>query len=350
MRLALRLAAKAAGRTLPNPMVGAVITRGGRVIAGAYHSKAGRPHAETLALAKAGAAAKGGTLYVTLEPCSHTGRTPPCDEAVVRAGIRRVVTAMVDPDPRVRGRGIRRLRRAGLRVSVGLLERQARDLNGAFITRTAKERPFVTLKLAASLDGRIAAVGGEARWVSGPAARAWTRRLRSQNDAILVGVNTVLADDPRLTGRGDPVRVVLDSKLRTPRRARLFRSKTPVWLAASSGASRANEARLRKAGAEVLRFPAAGGRLNLKTVLKELARRGISRLLIEGGGEVAASALEARAVDKAVWVVAPKIFGGGVPAVAGRGVRSPSRAVRLEKTNVRRIGEDLILEGKVRFP
>ena len=351
MRMALRLAARARGTTLPNPMVGAVLVRNGRIVGRAYHSKAGLPHAEALALRQAGPAANGSTLYVTLEPCSHTGRTPPCADALVRAGVRRVLAAIVDPDPRVRGRGLRRLRSAGVSVSVGLLGEEARSLNEVFITRMEKKRPFVTLKLAASLDGRIGVARGKAQWISGDSARRWTRTLRSQNDAILVGINTVLADDPLLTGLRTPVRVVLDSRLRTPARARLFRSKAPVWIAAGAGASKSKELRLRKSGAEVLRLSGSNGRLSFPAVLKELSKRGISRLLIEGGGEVAASALEAKAVDRAVWVVAPKILGGGaVPAVAGKGSRSPERAVRLEQVTVKRLGEDLVLQGRVRYP
>lgn len=350
MALALRLAARARGKTSPNPMVGAVVVRSGKIVGRAWHSKAGRPHAETLALAQAGPAAKGSTLYVSLEPCAHTGRTPPCVNAILKAGVLRVAAAMVDPDPRVRGKGLRRLRGAGVRTTVGILEKEARALNEAFIMRVSRSRPFVTLKLAQSLDGKIAANGGRSRWISGPAARRWAHRLRSGEDAVMVGVKTVLADNPRFKEK--PVRVILDSALRTPVRARLFASKAPVWIAASSNASRGNEAALRKAGAEVLRFPAKNGRVPLPAVLRELARRGISRLLIEGGGEVAASALKARAVDRAVWIIAPKIIGGrdAAPAVGGEGIRSLKKAVRIKDPKIRRMGEDWIIEGGVAYP
>jgi diaminohydroxyphosphoribosylaminopyrimidine deaminase/5-amino-6-(5-phosphoribosylamino)uracil reductase len=374
MQMALEIAARARGRTLPNPMVGAVVVRSGRVIARAWHSKAGRPHAEALALARAGAAAKGATLYISLEPCSHIGRTPPCTEAILKSGVRRVVAAMVDPDPRVRGRGLRRLRAAGVRTAVGLLEPQARALNEPFITRVGRGRPFVTVKIAQSLDGRIAPAaahqrrgtsstarrvpprspGGESRWISGPAARRWVHRLRSEQDAILVGVNTLLADNPRLTVRGkkgarDPVRVVLDSRLRTPSGARLFRSRVPVWIVTTPKASRRKELRLRAAGAEVIRLPARNGRVHFPAALKDLARRGISRLLVEGGGEVVASALQAQAVDRVVWIIAPKLFGGGcVPAVGGPGIRSLGRAVRLKNVQTRRLGEDWVMTGEIR--
>ena len=357
MRMALELAARARGRTLPNPMVGAVVVRSGRVIARAWHSKVGRPHAEALALARAGAAAKGATLYVSLEPCSHTGRTPPCTGAILKSGVRRVVAAMVDPDPRVRGRGLRRLRAAGLRTAVGVLGDQARALNVPFITRVGRGRPFVTVKIAQSLDGRIAAATGKSRWISGPAARRWAQRLRSEQDAVLVGVKTVLADNPRLTvragkNRRDPVRVVLDSRLRTPPNARLFREKTPLWILTTAKASRRKELRLREAGADVIRLPARNGRVDFPAALKTLAKRGISRLMIEGGGEVVASALQARAVDRLVWIIAPKIFGAGdcVPAVGGPGIRSLGRAVRLSGLRARRLGEDWLMTGSPRFP
>jgi len=357
MRMALRLAAQPRAETLPNPMVGAVVVRSGRVVGRGTHRKTGGPHAEVLALAQAGPSARGSTLYLTLEPCSHTGRTPPCTEAILKSGIFRVVAAMVDPNPRVRGRGMRKLRARGVRTAVGILEPEARALNEVFITRVSKQRPFVTVKLAQSLDGKIATSAGKSRWISGPAARRWAHRLRAESDALLVGVRTVLADDPQLTvrsgpNRRGPIRVVLDSMLRTPPNARLFASKSPVWIAATPRASRKKELWLRRAGAEILRLPADRGRVSFRALLKALARREVSRLLIEGGGEVVASALEARAVDRAVWVIAPKILGGknAVPAVGGKGSRSPNHAVRLEETHVRRVGEDWILEGKVRFP
>ena len=355
MQMALDLAARARGGTLPNPMVGAVVVRSGRVAGRGWHSKAGRPHAEALALARAGAASKGATLYVSLEPCSHTGRTPPCTEAILKAGVRRVVAAMVDPDPRVRGRGLRRLRASGVRTAVGVLESEARALNEPFITRAGRGRPFVTVKIAQSLDGRIADAGGRSRWISGPAARRWAHRLRSEQEALLVGVNTVLADDPRLTvrfksGNRKPLKVVLDSSLRTPPKAKLFSGGGPVLIATTGRASRAREDRLRAAGAEVIRLPGRSGRVHFPEVLKLLAKRGISKLMIEGGGEVVASALKSRAVDRVAWILAPKIFGAGgcVPAVGGPGIRSLNQAVRLKNLRAVRLGEDWVMTGEVR--
>lgn len=348
MRLALRLAAKAAGRTDPNPMVGAVVVRSGRIVGDGYHRRAGEPHAEVLALRKAGRRARGGALYVSLEPCAHFGRTPPCTEAILRAGIRRVVAAMRDPNPVSRGRGLRILRAHGVKTAVGILEKEATVLNRVFVGRMTSGRPFVTVKIAQSLDGKIATRQGVSRWISGPTARQWGHRLRAQSDAILVGIETVLKDDPRLRR---PIRIILDSKLRTPPAARIFASKAPVWIAATASASRSRQARLERAGAEVLRLPSAQGRVNLKALLKELHRREIARLLIEGGGEVVASALEAGVVDRVAWVIAPKILGGSMAptAVGGVGVSSPGQAIQLKGLSVRRLGPDLLVTGDVQF-
>lgn len=356
MRLALNLAARARGRTRPNPMVGAVVVRKGRIIGRAFHHRAGGSHAEVLALRQAGRAARGATLYVSLEPCGHTGRTPPCAEAIRRAGIRRVVAAMIDPNPKNRGKGLGRLRRDGIRTSVGLLEREARRLNEVFLTWMSKGRPFVTVKVAQSLDGKIASVDGKSRWISGRPARGWVHRLRAEVDAILVGVGTVLQDDPRLTVRSGgkkgaprPIKVVLDSQLRTPATARLFDSGAPVLIAATRGASRARELKLRRAGGDVLRLPARTGRVDLRALLRQLARRGISHLLIEGGGETIASALGAGVVDRMAWVIAPKVLGGrrAPGSVGGPGFRL-NQAVSFKDLAVRRLGEDLLVMGEVR--
>lgn len=359
MRTALRLAARA--NPFPNPKVGAVVVRDGRVVGEGFHRRVGGPHAEVTALARAGKRARGGVLYVTLEPCDHTGRTPPCARQVLASGVRRVVVAMLDPNPLTRGRGIRRLRRAKIRTRVGLLAAQARRLNPVFVKRMETGRPHVTVKVAQTLDGRIATARGASRWISSVPARRLAHRLRAQADGILVGVNTVLRDNPRLTvrlsGRGGarrrpPVKVVLDSRLRTPLEARLFSSAGPVWILTGRSAPLARERRLRAAGAQVIRVPERGGRVDLRPALAALVGRGLFRLLIEGGGEVIASVLEARAVDRVVWVVAPILLGGrsAVASVGGAGSVGLSRAVRLERPQLRRVGPDWVIEADVRFP
>lgn len=350
MRLCLREAARARGRQRPNPMVGALVVAGGRVLARGHHARAGQPHAEICALAALGRRPpRGATLYVSLEPCSHHGRTPPCTEAVLRAGFSRVVIAMRDPFPLVDGRGIRALRAAGIAVEVGICEAEARALNAPWLSVVERGRPLVTLKLAVTLDGRIAAPGGDARWVTGERSRAVVHRMRDAHDAILVGVGTVLADDPALDVRGvrggrDPVRVVLDGKLRTPVVARLLAPGPGVIIFASANASPSRERALRARGAEVVRCK--GVRPEPVEVLEELARRGILSLLVEGGGQVAAAFLAANRVDRAAFFVAPKLVGaGGVPAVGALPVGRMGEALALSGVRVRRLGDDVLVEG-----
>jgi len=354
MRMALALAAKAHGRTRPNPMVGAVVVRAGRVVGTGWHRRAGRPHAEVIALREAGSLARGATLYVSLEPCAHTGRTPPCTEAIAAAGIRRVAAAMIDPNPKNFGRGIRRLKALGIRTGVGLLEKEAQALNRIFVTWMTAGRPFVTVKVAQSLDGKIATRTGSSRWISGPAARAWVHRLRGQVDAILVGVETVLKDDPRLTvrlgaRRASPIKIILDSHLRTPASSRIFASRTPVIIATTARVSIQREKKLREAGAEILRLPGRNSRVNLRPLLRQLAKREISHLLIEGGGEAIASAFEASAVDRLACIIAHTIIGGrdAPTAVEGTGVTSLNAAVRLRNVHVHPLGKDLLVTADV---
>lgn len=363
IRLTLDLAAKARGHSVPNPMVGAVVVRSGRIVGLGFHRTAGQEHAEIVALRQAGKKARGATLYVSLEPCAHRGRTGPCTEAILRSGVARVVAAMVDPNPACRGRGVASLRRNGIRTTVGILKEEAAKLNEVFVTWMKQARPFVTVKVAQSLDGKIATSTGASQWISGPEARRFVQKLRSQVDAILVGVETVLQDNPRLTvrlksGQGlrvngrnqkQPVRVILDSKLRTPPSARLFSSKAPVVVATLKGSSRARERRLTQAGAQVLRLPAQSERVRLKALLKQLASREISHLLIEGGSEVIASAFEARIVDRLFCLVAPKIIGGRTAptAVGGSGIVSLSEALLLKSVSVRPLGKDLLVSAHV---
>lgn len=354
MAMALRLAEQARGRTSPNPMVGAVVVKHGRIISRGFHAKAGEPHAEALALRKAGTAARGAALYVTLEPCSHRAkRTPPCTPLVTASGVKRVVVAMIDPNPRVSGGGIRAIRRAGIEVVTGVLKDEAERLNEAFIKHVTSGLPFVTMKIAQTLDGRIATASGESKWITGPEARLEGHRLRDRNDAILVGINTVLKDDPSLTARipggRDPVRVIVDSRLRIPLNAKVLvqRSPAPTLIATIAAAPKARVRRLQDAGVEVLVVPSTGGRVDLKALLRKLGKRDFQSLLIEGGSEVHASALAAGVVDKVVLFIAPMLMTGrdSLPSIGGRSPRKLSQAVQFREAEASAVGDDLMIEG-----
>lgn len=356
MRMALRLAAKARGRTSPNPMVGAVVVKNGKVIGSGFHRRAGEPHAEAVALQKAGSSARGATLYVTLEPCSHTNkRTPPCCPLVVGSGVRRVVVAMIDPNPHVSGSGIRQLRKAGIEVTTGLLGDEARRLNEAFIKHVTMGMPFVTLKIAETLDGKIATASGESKWITGELARKEGRKLRDSNDAILVGLNTVLNDDPMLTARipggRDPIRIIVDSSLRVPLKAKVLSQQSPApTIIATVSAAKQKISDLEKAGAAVIRTKSRNGRVDLRDLMRRLGKRNIMSVLIEGGAEINASALKAGIVDKVVAFVAPLLM-TGTDSLCCIGGESPSRlsqALRLRDLSVKFVGEDLMVEGYVR--
>ncbi|MGI6491595.1 MAG: bifunctional diaminohydroxyphosphoribosylaminopyrimidine deaminase/5-amino-6-(5-phosphoribosylamino)uracil reductase RibD [Pelotomaculum sp.] len=357
MKLALQLAARAQGRTSPNPLVGAVIVSDNRIVGRGYHQKAGTPHAEIHALNEAGAAARGGTLYVNLEPCSHFGRTGPCCEAVIEAGIAKVVVAMADPNPLVAGQGLKRLSEAGIDVELGIMEEEARRLNEVFIKYINTRLPFVVVKAAVSLDGKIATRTGKSQWITGPEARAYGHQLRNRYDAIMVGVGTVLADDPSLTTRlpgpsRDPVRIILDSQGRTPPGAKVLnqQSDAPTLIAVTREAPRKRLLALREAGAEIL-VVSKGPRVDLVELMKLLGAREITSILLEGGGTVHSAALEAGIVDKVCWFIAPKIIGGdGAPgAVGGLGVDDPDEAVQLERVRMKCLGEDFCLEGYIKY-
>jgi diaminohydroxyphosphoribosylaminopyrimidine deaminase / 5-amino-6-(5-phosphoribosylamino)uracil reductase len=359
MREALTLAAQGAGTTSPNPMVGAVVVASGRIVGRGYHPKPGEPHAEIFALREAGALARGATLYTTLEPCAHTGRTGPCTEAIVAAGIRRVVAAMVDPDAQVRGAGLARLREAGVDTAVGAGEPEARRLNEAYIKHRTTGLPFVTAKWAMTLDGRIATRTGDSRWISNDASRAHAHRIRAASDAVLVGVGTVLRDDPALTARTGgaapgreparrPRRVVLDSRLRTPRDARvLARDGIPVIVATTRASSPDARRALEERGVEVLVCDGAHERVDLPRLLLELGARGVLTLLVEGGAAVHGAFMEAGLVDKVLAYVAPAVVGGGPGPSAGAGVAAMADARRLRPIDVRRFGGDVLIEAYV---
>jgi diaminohydroxyphosphoribosylaminopyrimidine deaminase/5-amino-6-(5-phosphoribosylamino)uracil reductase len=348
---ALHLARLGAGTASPNPMVGAVVVSGDRIVGRGYHARPGMPHAEVQALEEAGPAAQGATLYVTLEPCAHWGHTPPCTEAIIRGGIRRVVAAMEDPDVRVRGRGLRGLAEAGIETHLGAAEAASRRLNEAYVKHRTTGLPFVTAKWAMTLDGRIATRSGDSRWISGEASRALAHDLRASSDAILVGIGTVLRDDPQLTARGQaarqPARIVVDSTLRTPLGARvLAQDGTPVIVAATSRAPLSARQALEARGAEVLVADGPDGRVDLKAVLKTLGRRSITSVLVEGGGTIHGACVSSGLVDKVLVFVGPLIVGGPAPGpVAGAGVAVLAQAWRLAETTVRQVGEDVLVEG-----
>ncbi len=357
MRMALRLAEKAKGRTSPNPMVGSVVVKHGKVIASGYHKKAGEPHAEAIALRKAGKAAKGATLYVTLEPCSHTNkRTPPCSPLVVSSGIRRVVTAMIDPNPKVSGGGVKTLRKAGIEVKTGVLEGEAKKLNEAFIKHITSRMPFVTLKIAQTLDGKIATAKGESKWITGEEARQEGHRLRDSHDAILVGINTVLNDNPSLTtripGGRDPIRVIVDTTLRTPVSAKVITQKSAAktYIATVQNAPKDKLVALLEAGAEIVLANARNGKVDLKQLMKMLGSFGIMSVLIEGGAEINAAALKAGIVDKAVMFIAPMLMTGrdSLCSIGGVSPLKLSKALQLKDVRMEMVGRDFMIQGYIR--
>jgi diaminohydroxyphosphoribosylaminopyrimidine deaminase/5-amino-6-(5-phosphoribosylamino)uracil reductase len=358
MRRALAEAARGRGAVEPNPMVGAVVVRDGRLVGVGHHARFGGPHAEVVALGVAGEAARGATLHITLEPCCHHGKTPPCTDAVIAAGVGRVVAAMFDPFSKVAGGGLSRLRDAGIAVEVGVEADEARQLNAPYLKRLATGRPYVTAKWAMTLDGKIATASGDSVWISGPQSRALVHEVRGRMDAIAVGIGTVLADDPRLTARppGPRVaaRVVLDGAARLPRESRLVRSarEAPVVVAVTDRAPADLREALVAAGCEVLAFPGEGP-VPVEPLLTELGRRGMTNLLVEGGSRVLGAFFDAGQVDEVDVFLAPVLLGGGSDVPAVRGVSEPARmaeALRLDRAEVSRAGPDVRLRGTIVRP
>ncbi|OIO33004.1 MAG: riboflavin biosynthesis protein RibD [Candidatus Omnitrophica bacterium CG1_02_40_15] len=358
MRKVLELAEKGKGTTSPNPMVGALVVKNGKIIVSAYHRRPGGLHAEAIALKRAGQKAKGATLYVNLEPCAHLGRTPPCSKAIIKSGIKEVYCSMIDPNPLNNGKGKKELEKNGVNVRVGILAEEAAKLNEVFIKYVTKKMPFVTIKVAESLDGKIATRTMDSKWISSEASRDYSHSLRSEMDAVLVGVNTIMRDNPILTSRRNksPIKIVLDSNLRVSENANIFSKKSPALniVAILKKSLKAPHIlkkveRFNKRGILIVACPGKNNRIDLEWLLKELAELEISRLLVEGGGDTIAGFLEQGFVDRVLFFIAPKIIGGrnAVTSVEGRGVGKVSYAIKLKNVKVEMIGgEDILISGK----
>jgi diaminohydroxyphosphoribosylaminopyrimidine deaminase / 5-amino-6-(5-phosphoribosylamino)uracil reductase len=358
MRAALALARRGLGTVWPNPAVGCVLVKQGRVVGRGWTQPGGRPHGETEALRRAGECARGATAYVSLEPCCHWGRTPPCVEALIAAGLQRAVVALEDPDPRVAGQGLHRLKAAGLEVETGLCAAEAAEVNAGFFSRLRLGRPLVTLKLGTTFDGRIATASGESQWITGPPARERAHALRAVHDAIMVGTGTALADDPQLTCRlpglahRSPVRVVIDRHLRMPPTMQLVASarEVPTWVLTSLSADPLRRQALADGGVTLIGIEGdSNADIDLATALAALGERGITRLLVEGGGRLAAALVRARLVDRLVWVHAPLLIGNdGVPAIADLGLEMLADAPHFERLSTEIVGNDVLTTFRAR--
>jgi len=355
MKEALKLAGRGRGKTSPNPMVGAVLVKDGRIVGRGYHRSFGAPHAEAEAIGAAGSAARGSTLYVSLEPCCHYGHTPPCTDAIIGAGIERVVAGVVDPNPVVNGRGLERLRSAGIDTRVGLLEKETRSLNRAYFKYHLEGLPYVVLKIASTADGRIAARGGESQWITGDSSRRKDHRLRAEFDAVLVGKGTVRRDDPTLTVRHvkgrSPRRVILDSGFSLELDRKVFRDGLAIWAGVDGSNAGAKLEEARAKGVDILELPGGGdGRVDLEALLRSLAAMGILSVLVEGGGKVVSSFIKTRLADELCLFLAPAILGGEETLSWGGdvGVGSLREAVRLRWIGGNRLGEDFMLRGVFR--
>jgi len=350
MAMALSLAEKGRGAVSPNPMVGAVVVRDGEVVGKGYHPKAGEPHAEVYALREAGDMARGATLYVTLEPCCHYGRTPPCTERIIESGIARVVAAVIDDNPMVCGEGCSSLEKNGVSMTVGVMEHEARRLNEAYLKFIRTRMPFVTLKLASTLDGFIADKSGRSKWITSPETRKRVHQWRAWSDAVLIGSGTVLADDPSLTVRDaegkNPLRVIVDSTLRIPLDAKVL-ADSNVVIATTPRAGKESLDEFRERGIDVWTVDDEFGRVSLPALMKRLGERDITSVMCEGGGVLAGSLLREGLADKAIFTIAPKILGGGRHSVEDAGVTGLDRAIQLDDVEVETSGEDVIVSGYI---
>jgi diaminohydroxyphosphoribosylaminopyrimidine deaminase/5-amino-6-(5-phosphoribosylamino)uracil reductase len=354
MRVALQLALRAKGMTSPNPLVGAVVVKNGKIVGRGFHARAGLAHAEVAALDNAGESARGAALYVTLEPCAHFGRTPPCVERIIKSGVRKVVIGMLDPNPLNNGKGAQVLRQHKIKVEVGLLEKELRKVNAAFIKYITSKMPLLTVKIAQSLDGKIATQRGDSKWITSDKARAFAHKMRKDFDAVMVGVNTVLRDNPRLDAwfsRKQPVKVIADSHLSTPQSANIFSGSAKVVIAtlpAKPGQETENRQILSRK-AQIIEVREKAGQINLRHLLKKLAQMEITSILVEGGGTLVGALFDEGLVDKVMFFISPKIIGGreAVGSVMGKGVSRLEQAVKLRDISLRRIGEDFLIEGSI---
>ncbi len=358
--LAIKLALKAKGKTSPNPLVGAVVVKDGRIVGEGYHRQAGLAHAEVNAIAQAGKKAKGATLYVTLEPCTHFGRTPPCVNRIIKRGIKKVVIGMLDPNPINNGRAVVILRKHGIQVAYGFQQERLRKINEPFIKFITKKIPFITVKVAQSLDGKIATRTGDSKWITSDSARNFANSLRRYYDAVMVGVNTVIRDDPQLTCRTpripkrQPIRIVVDSQLSTPQDAKIFSAPGQVIIAtlkSATGQETPNRQILSKK-ATILEVKEKNGQVNLYDMLKQLAKLEITNIMVEGGGSLIGSLFDEGLVDKVLIFIAPKIIGGkeAMSSVEGNGIRQLTAAPFIKELNIKRIGNELFLEGNISYP
>ncbi len=355
MQIALELAARGKGYTSPNPMVGAVVVKDGKIVGKGWHEKVGGPHAEVNAIDDAGDQAAGSTIYVTLEPCNHQGRTPPCTEKILSAGIQHVVMAMKDPNPDVSGGGADFLIQNGISVESGVCEAEARRLNESFIKYIRTKQPFVLLKCAATLDGRIATRTGDSKWVTGESSRKYVHELRHEMDAIMVGVNTVKTDNPSLTTRRedkkgvDPIRIVLDTQLSIPENSKLLQipSGSDTLIITGNSKSSPKRTAIENMGVKIIDTALKDGRIDLNALMNQLGKTGITSLLIEGGAQVVASALQSGIVDKINFFYAPKILGGddGVPMCSGPGPELMAQSIPVKDIHVRQFDNDIMIEG-----
>jgi len=359
IKLALQLAEKGRPFVSPNPMVGAVVVKEGKIVGKGYHARVGEDHAEVVALREAGEHAKGATLYINLEPCTFQGRTPPCVDRIIEAGIKRVVVSMIDPNPLVSGRGVEKLRQAGLEVEVGVLEEQAKQLNEVFIKYVTQKLPFVTAKIASSLDGKIATKSGDSQWISGEQGRLYAHILRSRADAVCVGIGTVLKDDPLLTVRFEefgwkeefrpPARVVIDSMAKIPQECALLKTARDfkTYIITTGLAPKDKIKRIKDAGAEVIVAADDWLKVDLVDGFRKLAEREIASVLIEGGGNLVGAAFDKKLVDKIVFIYGAKIIGGAdAPTICeGEGAEKLDEAIKVERLSVKLMGEDIVVEG-----